>query len=206
MATIQTYVDDPGFIVTGSLAEAARQLTRLLLSVRVAGYPIKLEKASGGKSMEWVGGKLTLQDDNREVEVSIPADKVAKLQKTTEEILAKPVVGSRLLRSYAGGLSFVAGMIPHLRPFLSSMWAALGTAGRANDGVPGRAGKLIHVRRIRPALSWVKALLQGEPAPLVRTIYAEARESDAEIVTDACPFWDWGGAAEAGKTRGVLRG
>ena len=187
-ATIQTYVDDPGLILSGTLEEAAHQLTRLLLWVRVAGYPIKLEKAAGGKTMEWVGGKLTLRDDCGEVEVSIPAEKVAKLQKTTDEILGKSVVGARALRSYAGGLSFVAGMVPHLRPFLSSVWAALGTAGRANDGAPGHAGKLIHVRRIKPALCWVRALLHGEPAPLSRTIYADSRVSDAEIVTDACPF------------------
>ena len=94
-AVVQTYVDDPGFV-----------LTRLLLWVRVAGYPIKLEKASGGKTLEWVGGKLTLNDELKEVEVSIPAEKVAKLQATTEELLGKPVIGARALRSFAGGLSF----------------------------------------------------------------------------------------------------
>ena len=70
-STIQTYVDDPGFIVTGNLEEAAHKLTRLLLWVRVSGYPIKLEKAAGGKSMEWVGGKITLHDHSQEVEISI---------------------------------------------------------------------------------------------------------------------------------------
>ena len=141
-ADVQTYVDDPGFVLVGTLDEAAWQLTKLLLWVRVAGFPIKLEKASGGKSLEWVGATLTLKDDVGEVQISLPAEKVKKLQEANANIGSKPVVGARALRAHAGGLSFLAGLVPHVRPFLGSIWAALGSAGKASDGL--RAGQLIH--------------------------------------------------------------
>ena len=185
-ADVQIYVDDPGFVLVGELEEATRQLTKLLLWVRISGFPIKLEKASGGKSMEWVGATLTLKDLEQEVEISVPTEKVRKLTETNQGISSKPVVGARILRAHAGGLSFLAGLVPHVRPFLGSIWAALGSAGKVSDGQ--RAGKLIHTRRIKPALEWLGALLAGEPAPLVRTLHSRVHHSEAQIVTDACPF------------------
>ena len=58
------------------------------------------------------------------VEVSIPEDKIQKVQDQTQEFLSRPVIGLRKLRTYAGSLSFIAGLVPHLRPFLTSIWAA----------------------------------------------------------------------------------
>ena len=54
-AVVQTYVDEPRFVLRGNLEGAARQLTRLLLWVRVAGYPIKLERKPQGvrRSSGW---------------------------------------------------------------------------------------------------------------------------------------------------------
>ena len=186
-ASVQIYVDDPCFLLRGNLQEAAELLATILLWMGVAGFPIKLQKANGGKTIEWVGAKVELDDRNKEVHVTIPTKKIAALQEETNKIAAKPVVGSRQLRSYAGTLSFVAGLVPHLRPFLASIWAALSSVGSANDGSK-KSGKLVHTRRFRAALVWIKALLGGEPAPMRRTLRAASININAEIVTDACPF------------------
>lgn len=185
----QVYVDDPSFVLRGTLNEAASDLAMVLLWLGVAGFPLKLSKAGGGKAADWVGARIEFQDDVKEVHITIPANKVKQLGELTDKFLARPVVGAKELRSYAGMLSFVAGLVPHLRPFLASIWAALGPAGSASDGAPRPSGKLIHVRRIRPALCWVRALLGGEVAPFVRVV-PTVKENfiKAEIVTDACPF------------------
>ena len=186
----QIYVDDPAFILEGNFDEAARSLTTILLWASVLGFPIKWEKACGGKSITWVGACITLLDETSEVEVSIPADKVEKVQQQTQEFLSRPVIGFRKLRTYAGGLSFIAGLIPHLRPFLTSIWAALSGACTASDGggLARTAGKLVHTRRVRPALLWIAALVAGDPAPLVRVLPAWHSKVEAEITTDASPF------------------
>ena len=43
------------------------------------------------------------------------------VQDTNTDTSARPVIGARELRSYAGALSFVAGLVPHVRPFLASL-------------------------------------------------------------------------------------
>ena len=190
-AGCQIYVDDPAFVLSGPLDEAVTQLTTILLWVTITGFPVKLAKASGGKTINWIGATLRLDDTSKEVEVTIPKEKIEKLMKLTETFLKRPVVGSRELRSYAGSLSFVAGLIPHLRPFLASIWAVLPfDRALTDDGArsSGRSGRLVHVRRIAPALGWIRALLGGEAAPLTRVLRAFTPEQEVTITTDACPF------------------
>ena len=190
---LQIYVDDPGMCLPGKLEEAVRELTSVLLWFAISGFPVKLEKAEGGKSINWVGATITAVDKDEEVVVTIPKEKVEKLQATTLNFLKRPVVGHRQLRSFAGSLSFVAGLVPHLRPFLSTFWAVLAGVGAANDGAGTRhSGKLLHTRRFKAALRWIEALLRGAPAPLTRTLSARFTEVKAIITTDASP-WGIGG-------------
>eukprot|EP00435_Cladocopium_sp_Y103_P022615 s625_g5.t1 len=187
----QLYVDDPAMVMKGDKQEAVLQLTTVLLWTAILGYPVKTSKASGGKTISWIGAEIALDDDNALVEVTIAQHKVDKLVETTDKFLAKPVVGVRELRSYVGTLSFIAGLIPHLRPFLASLWAVL-PFGRcmADDGAPTKStsGRLVHVRRIRPALRWIRTLLIGRGVPLRRQLKAFMPEIQVTITTDACPF------------------
>ena len=162
-ASLQVYVDDPAFILRGDWGEAVEQLTNILVWTAVTGFPVKLAKAAGGKKIQWVGAELRVHDEARMVEVTIPKEKIEKVQTLTDKYLSKPVVGCRELRSYVGILSFIAGLIPHLRPFLSSLWSVLsGGHETTNDGAPSSSvpGKLIHVRRIRPGSGHCSAAKQ----------------------------------------------
>lgn len=191
----QIYVDDPAAVAHGPIEEAVTAVTNLLLWAAVAGYPLKLEKSEGGKSIKWIGATILVDEHERAVVVSIPADKRRKLLEACRAIAAKPVVSAKALTSFTGGLSFVAGLIPHLRPFLDSFWAVLADSGRrasAGDGVSGPSGKLIHVQRIQSALQWVAALLRDEDVPLKRIFYTKQIDINAEITTDASP-WGIGG-------------
>ena len=188
---VQVYVDDPAFVLIGSFEEAVEQLTTALLWTAIAGFPVKLQKAIGGKEVPWIGAVLSLRTEEQSVVVTIPEEKIAKLKESTDKFLRRPVAGARELRSYAGALSFVAGLVPHLRPFLSSLWAVLPSCGgTASDGAraKGRSGKLVHTRRIEPALRWIGALLSGEAAPLRRELKAHFPVLNVTITTDACPF------------------
>ncbi|CAL1165921.1 unnamed protein product, partial [Cladocopium goreaui] len=77
----------------------------------------------------------------------------------------RPVIGRRQLQSLAGALSFVAGLVPLMRPFLNSLWAALAT----NDG-PKQTRNVVHVRRIGIALQWIDALLGEKAGPVYGTV------------------------------------
>ena len=161
----------------------------------MAGYPLKLEKSEGGKAIKWIGATVEIDEKERVVRVSIPADKRRKLRETCLQIASRPMVTTKALMSFTGGLSFVAGLIPHLRPFLDSFWAVLAESGRrasASDGVPGPSGKLIHVRRIQSALQWIAALLKQKDVPLKRVFHTKQSTINADITTDASP-WGIGG-------------
>ena len=69
---------------------------------------------------------------------------------------------------------------------------ALSKHAITDDGLPCvKARKLIHVRRIAPALRWIRALLASSTT-LERIFYANPPVSDLELVTDAPP-WGIGG-------------
>ena len=98
--------------------------------------------------------------------MTIPLERKKKLLEAVREVAGKPIVSRKALASLAGGLSFVAGLVPHLRPFLDSFWAALS--------------------------QWVAALLGEGEVPLVRIFKVAYPEVAAEITTDASP-WGIGG-------------
>ena len=69
----QCYVDDPVYVMFGpGLGAAARDLAITLLWVAVAGFPTKLCKVNGGKSIEWVGAGIECDDDEKSVTVTTP--------------------------------------------------------------------------------------------------------------------------------------
>ena len=69
-----------------------------------------------------------------------------------------------------------------MRPFLGALWAVLATT---NDGSNLRTRNVVHTRRIRHALEWIRAVLEGKQTPLARTLRAFRPASGVIILTDA---------------------
>ena len=192
----QIYVDDPLLVIPGVDGQAPEWLAKILVFTKTLGYPLKLSKAHAGREVKWVGATISVDNTERTVKVSIPEDKLQKLLTQLSGFLKAPVVGLRALRSFAGSMAFVAGLVPVLRPFLAPLWAVLARCATNDGGSEDKssriAGKLVHTKRIAPSLTWIKALLEGEHGPMVRTFYADLGDEGKEIITDACP-WGIGG-------------
>ena len=183
----QVYVDDPLFTFDSNNPEHRRLLGVSLLWAYVAGFPIKLEKTSSGSEVKWIGALLKVDPDAKAIIVTISGDKVGELCDRITQLLSRPVVGRRQLQSLTGALSFVAGLVPLMRPFLSSLWSALATT---NDGPSARC--VVHTRRIEPALEWTRHLLGGKAVPFVRIVRAFRPNTGAIVITDAST-WGLGG-------------
>ena len=124
-------MDDPLLCLPG---EAEHLLTvALLLLTRVFGFPLELPKASAGSSVKWIGAQLEAGTDESG---SIPEDKTKKLLSDVEKFLKAPVVGTKQLRSFAGGMAFVAGLVPVLSP----SWCRCGPDRRITLILVGAAG------------------------------------------------------------------
>ena len=169
---LQTYVDDPLFTFDCTDPYHKERVGISLLWSQIAGYPLKLEKSDSGTEVKWIGAVIKADHDNHTISVTIPEDKVAELKSKVQTYLRRPVIGRRQLQSLAGALSFVAGLVPLMRPFLNSLWAALAT----NDG-PKQTRNVVHVRRIGIALQWIDALLGEKAAPFTRVVRAFRQET-----------------------------
>ena len=184
----QAYVDDPLYACLAEPSRAARLFFVALLWAWVSSYPLAWHKIEGGWVLRWIGAQITLCPIN--VKIRIPKDRVAELLGITIGFLRGSVVGVRRFCSYAGILSFFAGVVPFFRPFLASIWAAL--PGTSTEG--GQIVRRVHVKRIRPALLWFRAFLAGVQGSFGRTypLRPESVSRRYHVVTDASP-WSIGG-------------
>ena len=77
---VQTYADDPIMTFDSSNPNQRNLLGVQLLWAAVAGFPIKLEKSDAGEEVKWIGALLRIDNDNKCVVVTIPAEKVTELK------------------------------------------------------------------------------------------------------------------------------
>ena len=147
----------------------------------VLGFPIKMSKAEAGLHVRWIGAYISSLKPQRAIQVTIPEEKSKELLITCSTFRHRQVIGKKQLRSLAGSLSFVAGIVPQMRPFLAGLWAVLGDAN--DTGKPG--GKLIHTKRIAHALDWIIAVLHKFATKTVRAIRPNSK---AMVITDASTF------------------
>ena len=200
----QLYVDDPLFSIRGTRAAAVRRATVAFLWIAVCGFPVAWHKAGGGKRLVWIGAALEIK--RFEVEIAIPEKKVEEMASALRPLLRQPTVSRRSLRSLCGSLSFAAGLVTFIRPFLSSMWAALGVPGveahsDAALPTPGRTrlkkklpAHLIFTKQFAHSTRWLLAFFAEAPGPLARIfpLFFDETRQCLHISTDASP-WGIGG-------------
>lgn len=111
---LQIYVDDPAIVVGG------RRTQRILWAM--LGAKVALHKVGRGQSVKWIGALYEIRPGG--LEVSIDAERIKKLKQVVQQgLAAKGLI--TCARSLAGELSWVAGIIPTIRPFVNMIWAAV---------------------------------------------------------------------------------
>ena len=91
-----------------------------------------------------------------------------------------PKILPRDLRQATGKFEWVAGMLPQLRPFTQTLWAALSSAGAS----PTR----VYAKQINLALTWLQAFFYLDSGFITRVIRADAPTSIPIVAFDASPF------------------
>jgi hypothetical protein len=155
-----TDIGDPAFSCRGTINEAATQFTIALLRATALGYPLAWRKADGGRSISWIGTTITAHPTS--VEVSFPRNTCEELALKTSTAVDRQIITTRELRSLAGFLNFIAGVVHPLRPFLSPLWAALSSRKPSERGPSNKTGRhdrlprgLIQIQQCRRALNWI---------------------------------------------------
>ena len=188
---LQIYVDDPAGAIRGTQAQRDRILSKTLALWAAFGARIALHKASRGRQIKWIGAEYTIVHGG--VQIAVDADRIRKLQQTVENALNQQGMVSGM-RSVAGELSWVAGLIPTIRPFVNMIWAAVysmeGQSARVTAGnsrARMRPTGMVFSKAIRLPMIWMKKFLQGQHGGLCRTRWLSDRHAQPQwiIRTDA---------------------
>ena len=128
---------------SGSLPRSLDERSRTLLAIAVLGSLHAWDKASLGDRVVWIGAQLSVEDFG--ISMAIPKDKLDALHSQTTRFLSATVAQKQDLLSFCGKLSFVAGVVPMLRPFVDMVSGALASS----SGLPL---ELVQCRRLRMAV------------------------------------------------------
>ncbi len=186
---LQIYVDDPAIVVGGHRARRTWLLSRTLILWAMLGAKVALHKVGRGQAVKWIGALYEIRPGG--LEVSIDAERIGKLKQVVQQGLSTKglITGAR---SLAGELSWVAGIIPTIRPFVNMIWAAVYELGRqsAGDSRPGRHlrpdGSVL-AKMVQLPLLWLQKFLEGHHGGLSRLRLVTDRTAPPQwfIRTDA---------------------
>ena len=105
----------------------------------------------------------------------------------TQALLPPNTIMVKLRRSYVGKAQNVAGVIHIWRPFLSSIWGAVGGTDRHSGAPPGH----LWTKQIADDLKWILAFLKGTKGSITRSSHLDQYTTAGPrvfIVTDASPW------------------
>lgn len=170
---LQVYVDDPIAIVKGDQNTRAWLVMRTLALWYAFGAKIAIHKAGMGRQIKWIGATFGIISGG--VQVSIDKERIEKLLGTVTDALQNTGL-VKGVRNLAGELSWVAGIVPTIRPFVNMLWAAVyGMAKQQDEARSGQSGARLrpdgHVfaKTIRLPLVWLERFLLGHHGAFQRT-------------------------------------
>ena len=120
---IQLYVDNPFWVIRGTAPQRRRATVIFLLFWQAFDFPFSWTKSRTGPDVPWIGATLQLGNfgpHGRGVDIVVPEDKGSTLPENTGALRQANAIGGRILKKFAGQMSFVAGSSPTFgRSFLA---------------------------------------------------------------------------------------
>ena len=185
LVRIQCFVDDPWLAARGGKKERRRRLAVIVLFWLALGLKLSWAKKQFGPEVVWIG--VSIGASLEEISLTVAAKFLQKLQGDVAELQAMRAIPLKRLRSVAGGLSWLGGLVRWIRPFLSPLWAAIASAASWH-GPPEAA--TIGANQIQHALLWLAAFLHEQKGSLTRRLAVAPRSVQAvtQILCDASPW------------------
>lgn len=141
-------------------------------------------KGTIGHEVEWIGAKLEVDNDRAYVKVSVTQAKVEEWG-LLEALETKPLVARKPLQQFTGEMSWAAGFVPQLKPFVRMLYAAMATQPTKLQGQ-----SQIYYRQVEPVLHWFRMFLWSiGTCGLERFVYAHTRRRcRLDFLVDASPW------------------
>ena len=179
-ARISTYVDDPIVIACGPQAVRTEAFCRTLVAWTAGGAPINFRKVVRGASVQ--GGGVLFGFGPGCTTVSFTKERMDKVEAEISRLRrARGLVQG--VQQLAGLLSWMATVVPRLRPFVRPLWAAVAAAALTPRRIPRGAA---WQSQIAAALEWLARWTRAATRPALRRVFWVDRLATAPVVrTDA---------------------
>ena len=193
---LQVYVDDVLGAVAGPAGHRYKLVSMILYTLSALGVRVSLKKGEQGPRIKWIGVTFEVNFPEN-VTLGIPQKMIEEVYTVLETISKRGMVGFKELRSVTGRLSWIAGILPRLRWAVSMFYGTLYAVlredpsieeKRAADRTDKRTKKrLIPVKRLGIAVTWLKFVLEDSRKLTIRRIPLDVNKTRWAITTDASP-------------------
>ena len=193
---LATYIDDPLTALVGSRQRRIRNLSLVLLTPGALGVRLAWHKGARGCKITWIGVNFALRWREGVLENEVPEKLRDELLERLQKWAKGGMVPLSQLRTFAGKLSWAAGIYKRSRWAVSIVYGAIAAhEAEVKSGTEAsrRAARrdarpkdhLVPVKRFELARAWLEKLLK-ERRPRT-TLSLWRRPESIMIVTDASP-------------------
>ena len=193
---LQVYVDDVLGAIAGPAGRRYKLVSMILYTLSALGIRVSLKKGEQGPRIKWIGVTFKVNFPEN-VTLGIPQKMVEEVYTVLETISKRGMVGFKELRSVTGRLSWIAGILPRLRWAVSMFYGTLYAVLREDPSIEEKRAanrtdkrtkkRLIPVKRLGIAVTWLKFVLEDSRRLTIRRIPLDVNKTRWAITTDASP-------------------
>ena len=174
------YVDDPFLSAFGDHEQRSEVFAVATLFWCALGFQLAWKKGHRGFHVPWIGALVQADNAAGTLTITLPEEKRAEALQCLADLRAQgSKIRRRDLRQATGKFEWIAGMLPQLRPFTQTLWAALSSSGASPTKV--------YARQVSLALTWLRAFFSLETGHLTRVVRADTPATTPVVAFDASP-------------------
>ena len=173
---VQIYIGDVLLTIRGPEEERNLQVSKVLYLLAAFGVQVATHKGERGRRVQWIG--TTMELTSHHILIGTPPKMIEEIKTTMANWDDKRMVPIKEPRSFAGRLSWVAGIVPRLRWTVTSVYAVLTAAIEEEATEKQRAQKrqgdrrpkmgLVAVKRLGTVIPWLKAVFEVSDIMFIR--------------------------------------
>ena len=187
----QTYLDDSLWFMQGPLVYRNKAISMILYTMAALGMKVALAKGHRAGTAQWIGVTFSLVN-NEKIVMGLPEQFMKDTINVFESWATMGFAPMKSLRSVAGRMSWVAGVLPRTRWTVSVLYAILKDEEKRDymDDSKKKNNKkgLFPVVRLEQTRLWlVKYLTKAMEMPLRQFAIKPKQYAEISITTDASP-------------------
>ena len=186
----QVYLDDSLWMLQGSLKKRSTTLAAILMTMLALGAKLSLGKGCRSRSVDWIGVKFTLVDEDTAV-LSLPERFLEEMGQLLSSWEGKGYAATKELRKAAGKAAWLAGILPRAKWVTAVLYSVLTQTlkeeAETSGGRRERKG-LFAVKRLELARLWmIQFLAVAKERPTRRIDLRPKTSVEVRLMTDASP-------------------